>query len=37
MYFYIVALKTLLDNGKYQIDLVEFIHGTVDLTVKKRR
>lgn len=37
MYFYIVALKTLLDTGKYQIDLVEFMHGIVELVVKRGR
>lgn len=36
VYFYIVALKTLLENGKYQIALIDFLKGTVDLMVKRR-
>jgi hypothetical protein len=36
IYFYIVALKTLLDNDTYQIAMVEFINGIVVVEVKRR-
>jgi hypothetical protein len=36
LYYYIVALKTLLDNDTYKIALVEFINGTVVVEVKRR-
>lgn len=36
-YFYLIALNGLLDNDTYQIDIVEFEKGTIELEVKRRK
>jgi hypothetical protein len=36
-YYYLITLNGLLDNDSYQIDLVEFEKGTIELEVKRRK
>lgn len=34
LYFYLLALKSLLDNDKYQIEKVDYEKGRIELVVK---
>jgi hypothetical protein len=35
LYFYVAALKTLLEDNKYHIAMTEFLSGTVDVKVTR--